>query len=205
MVMLPKKRSRNVPQERRDKKCCKVCGAELSRERRKVKAIYCDEECRQVAAKKRMIARRPKQKFCTSCKKPLNMLSRLPHEWQKPGPFYCNEICVSAYRQTSGYFQNISALGNVAIENYQEKHGHVKNYEKRSAAVSANNQKAPPKAKHFVRHGRVWGYDATFYPDEKDDGYRATIAEFPDLIIHCKTMKEGLQMFREKFIEAQGE
>jgi hypothetical protein len=203
VVILPKKRgdsskSKNMKTQGKD---CANCGATLLLERRKVKAIYCDDVCRKQALKKRMEARRPTQFYCTSCGGKLDMLSRLPHEWAKKENHFCNSVCADAYRRATKQYQKMSQRGNASMLAYKEAHGHVKSYENRKEAVSENNRKAPPKAKYFQREGKVWGYTVKFFPNEDGDGYRASIAEFPDLIVHCKTMKEGLRLFRQKFIE----
>jgi hypothetical protein len=183
---------------------CKRCNAKLSSNQIYRRISYCDEICKKEAIAERKKARRPEQIACSACKKPLDMLSREPYQWKRGKVFFCSEICADAYRRRTGQYQEMSERGKISIQGYKQKHGRIKSYENRAAAVAKNNREAPPKAKYFVRHGRVWGYGVTFYPHEDGSSYRASIAEFPELIVHCKTVKEGLRMFREKFIiEAQ--
>ncbi|OLB35948.1 MAG: hypothetical protein AUH05_13740 [Ktedonobacter sp. 13_2_20CM_53_11] len=89
------------------------------------------------------------------------------------------------------------------MQAYKEKHGQVHNRGERSEAVSRNNRERPPKAKHFVREGSVWGYDVKFYPDENDAGYRVSVPEIDEELgpMMAKTVKGGLRMIRERIDE----
>ena len=96
--------------------------------------------------------------------------------------------------------------GNAAMQEYKEKHGQVNGYQDRAEATSNGNRERPPKAKHFVREGKCWGYGVKFYPHEDEQGYRISVPELEELgVLHAKTVKDGLKMVRERILEIRAE
>ncbi len=178
------------------------CGAKITKRENR---LYCDKTCRAEHEALLKLERRPKEVRCAFCTKPLDILSRGPREWRQTDRHFCDQICADAYRREHGHYQAASKRGIAAIQEYKKRHGRAQDAAERGARTSANNRKAPPKAKHFERHGRVWGYDVHFYPDET--GYRASVPELIDElgIIHCKTVKEGLRAIRQKIVAQRQE
>src|SRR2546423_5313857 len=179
------------------------CGAKLSREKTKEGYKHCDKVCLYEHRRVQAIERRPKEVLCSFCSKPLDTMRAAPSSWAQSELHFCDDICVDGYRRQSGFYEEISAKGNATMQAYKEKHGQVHNRSERSEAVSRNNRERPPKAKHFVRDGSVWGYDVKFYPDENDAGYRVSVPEIDEELgpMMAKTVKGGLRMIRERIVE----
>jgi hypothetical protein len=116
---------------------------------------------------------------------------------------FCDEICTDGYRRQTGQYEEMSKRGNASMQAYKADHGKVHNHQKRSEVVSKNNKERPPKAKYFVRDGRVWGYDVKFYPHEDGDKYRVSVPELDEELgpMTAKTVKGGLKMVRERIVE----
>jgi hypothetical protein len=185
---------------------CAQCGTKLTATQTRKGVQCCDMVCRKEYDEKLKRARRPQEVHCSYCEKPLDPLSRQPYQWKASDVHYCDMVCADAHRRATGAYAVMSAQGNQVMAAYKEKHGHVQGYEDRAAAVAKNNKVAPPKAKHFQRAGKVWGYDVNFFPNEDDDGYRASVPELPELgIVHCKTKKEGLRLIRAMIAHERGE
>jgi hypothetical protein len=178
------------------------CGAKLPKNTRKEQK-YCDRACRDEHRRIQAIERRPKQVLCSFCQKPLDTMRASPSHWKKHTVNFCDEICADGYHRQTGYYQEISKKGREKAAEYKDKHGQVIGYEDRRDAVSENNKKAPPKAKHFIREGKVWGYSVKFYPDEDGNGYRVDVPELIDELgpMKAKTVKGGLKMVRERILE----
>ncbi len=115
---------------------------------------------------------------------------------------FCDEICADGYHRQSGHYQEMSAKGNAAMQEYKAKHGQINGYQDRAEATSKGNREKPPKAKHFVREGKVWGYGVKFYPHEDGQSYRVSVPELEELgVLYSGTVKSGLKLVREKILE----
>ena len=177
------------------------CGAKLSKEKAR-RQKHCDRVCLNEHRRIQAIERRPAQVLCTFCSKPLDTMRAAPSSWAQSELHFCDDICVDGYRRQSGFYEEISAKGNAKAAEYKAKHGQVHNRSERSEAVSRNNRERPPKAKHFVREGMVWGYDVRFYPHEDGTGYRISVPELEELgVLYAGTVKGGLRMIRERIVE----
>src|SRR2546421_453191 len=182
------------------------CGAKLLKEKAREGYKYCDKVCLYEHRRIQAIERRPKQVLCAFCSKPLDTIRSNPAVWQKSEQHFCDEICAVAYHRQSGQYKEMSKKGKVTAKEYREKHGQVHNHNERSAAVTKNNCERPPKAKHFVREGKVWGYDVRFYPHEDGTGYRISVPELEELgVLYSKTVKGGLKLVRERILELRAE
>lgn len=178
------------------------CGAKLDSLKARQGQKYCDRVCRWEHERMLAIERRPKDIRCAFCNKAIDPMRANPSHWAKSETHFCDGICADAHRRQSGHYTRAAKIGNAKVREYKEKHGQVHNYERRSAKVSENNKKAPPKSKHFVREGKVWGYDVKFYPHEDGQSYRVSVAELEELgVLYAKTVKEGLKLVREKILE----
>lgn len=179
-----------------------ACGTKLVREKARCGYKYCDRTCRWEHERAKARERRPKDIRCSFCQKPIDTMRAKPSDWQRSERHFCDEICAVAYRRKSGQYTQMSKRGNAAMQAYKEKHGHIAGYEDRAKITSKGNKERPPKAKHFTREGRVWGYDVKFYPHEDGQGYRVSIPELPELeALYSKTVKEGLILVREEILE----
>ena len=182
------------------------CGAKLSKEKAREVYKHCDKVCLNEHRRIQAIERRPKQVLCSFCNKDLDTMRANPAYWQKTELHFCDEICVDGYRRQSGFYEEISAKGNAAMQEYKEKHGQVNGYEDRAEATSKGNRERPPKAKHFVREGKIWGYDVKFYPHEDGQGYRVSVPELEEIgVLYAGTVKGGLKLVREKILELRAE
>ena len=175
------------------------CGAKLPRQNKK----YCDRVCRQAHDDILKQERRPKEVLCAFCGKVIDTMRAAPSYWETFERYFCDGICRDGYQRQSGQYQDMSRKGNEKAAEYRDMHSRVIGYEERAKAVSENNRERPPKAKHFVRQGRVWGYDVKFYPHEDGKGYRVSVPELDEElgILYAKTVKEGLKMVRERIVE----
>jgi hypothetical protein len=176
-----------------------TCGAKLPA---KANKKYCDKICLAEHNKILKAERRPKELHCSACGNEIDVLSREPNTLKGPGPFFCNQVCADRLRRETGAYKAMSEKGNQAIKDYKEKHGQLHNYKARAEAIAENNKKTPPKAKYFVRMGKVWGYDARAIPDEGGTGYRLMLTEYPEFgIVRAKTFKQCLALMRQRVIE----
>ena len=174
------------------------CGVKLPKRHKK----YCDRVCRQVHDDILKQERRH-QIFCAFCGNEIDTMRESPSYWERFERHFCDGICNDGYQRQSGHYQEMSKKGNASMQAYKADHGKVHNHKERSEVVSKNNREKPPKAKHFTREGRVWGYDVKFYPHEDGDKYRVSVPELDEElgILYAKTVKEGLKMVRERIVE----
>jgi hypothetical protein len=175
-----------------------ACGAKITNPDNEK---YCDRVCTNEHQAILKVERRPKAIACTFCTRPLDPLSRGPYQW-KGDTHFCDEICASAWLAARGHYQEISQRGGEVAKAYKAKHGHNQAHEKRSQAVSRNNQTRPPRAK-MKRVGNVWGYEAHILPNAARDGYIGHIPELTELVgmVEAKTAKEALKLLRARFVE----
>lgn len=198
----PKKYQRSLADEKLPNKRCEnpMCGAKLPMKKAKRGAKYCDAKCRLEHQRILGMERRPAEIRCANCDAPLDPESRSPSDWERSERFFCNTICADEYRRKHGLYKAMSMQGNQEIKEYKEKHGRPHAYERRKQAVSENNKKAPPKAKHFDRQGKVWGYEVFFKGTGED--YTITVPELPELgEMRSSTKKAGLLLVRQKILE----
>lgn len=183
------------------------CGAKLDREKARKGYKYCDRTCRWEHDRVLALERRPKDVRCAFCGKEIDTMRANPSAWTKSEKHFCDDICTDGYRRQHGFYQQMSKKGNEKAKEYKEKHGQMLSYQDRAKAVSKNNRERPPKAKHFIREGRVWGYDVKFYPHEDGQSYRVSVPELDEEIgvLTASTKKAGLKLVRERILELRAE
>jgi hypothetical protein len=184
------------------------CDAKIAPSQVRKGRKYCDRVCQREHNDALKKERRPAEALCTHCGKAIDVMREKPAYWATHSQNFCDSICCDAYRRQTGWYKEIGRAGNAKAQEYKAKHGRVINHENRSRATSRSNREAPPKAKHFVRHGKAWGYDVVFSPHDDGQGYNVVVPELNEELgaaMYAKTVKEGLKLVREKVLELRAQ